>query len=259
MSFLCLAPDICRGRKNSSNSGASRNLIARKGDPFADSWCGIRGRNSGIRRNVLCFFRASGGKFRHEGENIRIRHSRESGNLIALQRDTLPEFCGNVRLAAQRFPLSREWCYFCFFWRKIRQMAENSAVRRKFCIRRQFRAIIRARPKNAVCFIKRGITMKNSTLAIRAVYAAFMRVLSAIPASFLNLEGGGGAENERPRNDDFARLRMRFCRLSCPAVCGGRGESASGGLRSSLMFSRRPAVLGKAARKATRLRGTWEI
>ena len=39
--------------------------------------------------------------------------------------------------------------------------------------------------------------MKTFHQFIRAVFAAFMRVLRAIPASFLNLKGGGGAETRR--------------------------------------------------------------
>ena len=50
--------------------------------------------------------------------------------------------------------------------------------------------------------------MKNSTLAIRAVYAAFARVLCAIPASFLNFKGGGGAE-------------MNARTMTISRVCGG--------------------------------------
>ena len=74
--------------------------------------------------------------------------------------------------------------------------------------------------------------MKNSTLAIRALYAAFSRVLSAIPASFLNLKGGGGAESERPLNSVCARLREHLRGLFCAFFDGGRGESANGGLRA---------------------------
>ena len=34
--------------------------------------------------------------------------------------------------------------------------------------------------------------MKNFHQFIRRIHSAFMRVLRAIPASFLNLKGGGG-------------------------------------------------------------------
>ena len=64
-------------------------------------------------------------------------------------------------------------------------------------------------------FTKKGITMKNLTLATRAVYAAFVRVLCAIPASFLNLKGGGGGRNSPHRS---ARLRGHFRGLFCVAV-----------------------------------------
>ena len=58
--------------------------------------------------------------------------------------------------------------------------------------------------------------MKNLTLATRAVYAAFMRVLSAIPASFLNLKGGGGCRNSPRRSS--ARLRGHLRGLFCVVV-----------------------------------------
>ena len=64
-----------------------------------------------------------------------------------------------------------------------------------------------------------------TTQFIRAVHSAFMRVLCAIPASFLNLKGGGGGRNSPHRNS--VRLGRRFRRLFRPAVCGGRGECAN--------------------------------
>ena len=61
--------------------------------------------------------------------------------------------------------------------------------------------------------------MKNLTLTIRAVYAAFSGVCGAFCASFLNLKGGGGAENERPLNGVCARLRVRFGGIFRPVAC----------------------------------------
>ena len=96
---------------------------------------------------------------------------------------------------------------FLFFFGGNDFFGENEIIRKIW----QFCAIIGANLENAFCggadaFLraavyfhkKKGITMKNLTLAIRAVYAAFVRVLCAIPASFLNLKGGGGQKLATP-------------------------------------------------------------
>ena len=141
-------------------------------------------------------------------------HSRESGNLIAPPaRYFAPEFGENMRLAAQRFPLSREWCYFCFF------LAEKFGDVAEILHREGILRYNRSESEKCVCggadvflrvlaiFLrKRKKMMKNSTLATRAVCAAFMRVLCAIPASFLNLKGGGGGQKMNARSMAFVRV-----------------------------------------------------